>query len=95
MSGTTHDQPSRGLEEARGVVGVQEILGVEVAYPGKRRRIDGGAGRIGWLAFATVNAVRVGGERRYRGGAVERQCQRQRVFLVFLAAPAAALTLLR
>ena len=52
--------------------------------------VDQGAGRVVGLPAAAVGAVGVGGERRDAGGAVERDGQRQRVFLVRAAAALAA-----
>src|SRR5439155_1312424 len=82
LRGTKDDEPAGSLEEAGGVVIVEELLGVEVARTCERSRLDHGARWVRDLAGAPVDAVRVGRQRRDAGEAAECQSQRQRILLV-------------
>src|SRR5262245_18523155 len=73
VGGTPYDEPAGRLEEARRIVIVEELLGVQVARARKRGCVDDGACRVRYLARAAVDAVGVGGQCRYAVGRSERQ----------------------
>ena len=53
----------------------------------QRGRVDAGTSRIAGLAVAAIDAVGVGGQRRHPAEAVERNGQRQSIFLRASATP--------
>src|SRR5215813_15182777 len=55
-----YDEAAGRLEEAGGVIVVQEHLGIQVSGTRQRRRLDHGAGRITGFALTAVDAVGVG-----------------------------------
>src|SRR3984885_5904687 len=78
------------VEKPRGIVVGEKRGGIEAGGPGaaKRRRVDKGPGRVLGAAAAAVGSIGSGSQRRYAGGAVEVDGERQSIFLV---GPAAAL----
>src|SRR5262245_23511871 len=78
------DQIADPLEKAGGIVVGEKLGRIEAKRPGALQGggVDGRTGRVGGGAAAPVGAVRVGGERRDAWGAIERDGERQRVFLV-------------
>src|SRR5689334_10533436 len=87
MSGTTYDEPAGSLEEACGVVIVEELLGVQVARIRQRPGIDDCSCRVSHLPCAAVDAIRVRRQRRYALGSFESEHQSQRIFLVAATPP--------
>src|SRR6185369_11260040 len=59
LGGTTDDEPAGSLEEAGGVVIVEELLGIEVARVRKRLRGDHRSCGVRDLTGAAVDAIRV------------------------------------
>src|SRR5580700_4200304 len=80
------------VEKPRGIVVGEKRGGIEAGGPGatKRRRVDEGPGRVVGAAATAVGSVGIRGQRRYAGGAVEVDGERQSVFLVGPAAAVAA-----
>src|SRR6185295_2737201 len=82
----THDETAGRLKETRRVIVVQIGLGVE-GRSSQRPPIDKGAGRVARPALAAIDAIGIGGQRRYAREPVEYDGEGQSIFLRAAAAP--------